>query len=258
MIINESQSFLLTQAKQKSLSVEKSQANKAAKSIIDSKENSASSVSISKRARLYGLKMSVNNTQDAASMLQTIDIYLNETQNILYRIRTLAINSIHGSYSSDDRQLFQVEVSQLIDEVDRVASQAQFNRIKLLTGAYSKMNPTASMWFQTGAKQTDRERFYIQTMTASALRLKDPIDQKIISVWKPEKDDGVVELVDSALLKVIRQRKDISSYVTRLEKINAKIIQDIDTILDSQTIVTDVKSAGKMVEKIKIQIGDAR
>ena len=76
---------------------------------------------------------------------------------IIQRIRVLAIQSANGIYSNQDRQLIQVEVSALVDEVDRIASQAEFNRFKVLTGDFSKVNPKASMWFHMGAQHESEE-----------------------------------------------------------------------------------------------------
>ena len=85
----------------------------------------------------------------------------------------LAVQSSNGIYTQGDRQLIQVEVSALVDEVDRIASQAEFNKFKLLLGDYARTNPKASMWFHMGANMHQRERVYIGTMTAEGLNLKE-------------------------------------------------------------------------------------
>ena len=77
------------------------------------------------------------NTQDGISFIQTADGYLSETIDILQRIRELAVKSANGIYNNSDRSYIQAEVSSLIDEIDRVASQAQFNTLNILTGRFS-------------------------------------------------------------------------------------------------------------------------
>ncbi|NNM54573.1 MAG: flagellin, partial [Spirochaetales bacterium] len=90
-------------------------------------------VSEKMRAQIRGLNQASRNASDGVSFIQTTEGYLQETQDILQRLRELAVQSSNGIYTSQDRQQIQVEVSQLVDEVDRVASQAQFNGINMLT-----------------------------------------------------------------------------------------------------------------------------
>ncbi|NNM55074.1 MAG: flagellin, partial [Spirochaetales bacterium] len=90
-------------------------------------------VSEKMRAQIRGLNQASRNASDGVSFIQTTEGYLQETTGILQRLRELAVQSSNGIYTSQDRQQIQVEVSQLVDEVDRVASQAQFNGINMLT-----------------------------------------------------------------------------------------------------------------------------
>ena len=73
----------------------------------------------------------------------------------------------------------------MIDEIDRIASQAEFNKFKMLTGAFARLNPTASMWFHMGANMHQRERVFIGTMTTAALKLRNPTVLTFISLSTP-------------------------------------------------------------------------
>ncbi|MBI3394322.1 MAG: flagellin, partial [Spirochaetia bacterium] len=79
-------------------------------------------VSEKMRAQIGGLRQAERNTEDGMSLIQTTEGYLQEVGDILQRVRVLAVQSSNGIYSASDRQMIQVEVSQLVDEVDRVAS----------------------------------------------------------------------------------------------------------------------------------------
>ena len=94
-------------------------------------------VSEKMRAQIKGIRQAERNAEDGMSMIQTTEGYLQETGDILQRIRVLAVQSANGIYTAEDRQMIQVEVSQLIDEVDRIASQAEFNKMSLLQGMKS-------------------------------------------------------------------------------------------------------------------------
>ncbi|HOF13016.1 MAG TPA: flagellin, partial [Spirochaetota bacterium] len=118
-------------------------------------------VSEKMRTQIQGLRQAERNTEDGMSFVQTAEGYLNQTATILQRIRVLAVQSSNGIYTLEDRQLIQVEVSALVDEIDRIASQAEFNKFKLLLGDFSRTNPKASMWFHMGANMHQRERVYI-------------------------------------------------------------------------------------------------
>ena len=91
-------------------------------------------VSEKMRAQIQGLRQAERNTEDGMSMIQTTEGYLQGVSDILQRVRVLAIQSSNGIYTAQDRQLIQVEVSQLVAEVNRIASQAEFNKMPLLQG----------------------------------------------------------------------------------------------------------------------------
>ncbi|MDR2900532.1 MAG: flagellin, partial [Treponema sp.] len=134
-------------------------------------------VSEKMRSQIRGLNQASQNAQNGISFIQTAEGYLQETQDIMQRIRELAVQSSNGIYSSEDRMQIQVEVSQLIDEVDRIASHAQFNGMNLLTGRFGREVGenvvTASMWFHIGANMDQREQAFIGTMTAKGLGVRN-------------------------------------------------------------------------------------
>jgi len=76
-------------------------------------------VSEKMRTQIMGLRQAERNTEDGMSLIQTTEGYLQQVTEIIQRMRVLAIQSSNGIYTPEDRQLIQVEVSQLVDEVDR-------------------------------------------------------------------------------------------------------------------------------------------
>eukprot|EP00494_Astrolonche_serrata_P013235 UN13352 len=97
---------------------------------INRASDDASGLAVSEkmRSQIRGLYQAERNTEDGMSFIQTADGYLDQIANLMQRVRVLAIQSANGIYTNEDRSMIQVEVSQLIDEVDRIASQAEFNR----------------------------------------------------------------------------------------------------------------------------------
>ena len=135
-------------------------------------------VSEKMRAQIRGLQRAQRNAEDGISFIQTTEGYLQETQDILQRMRELAIQSSNGIYTDEDRMQIQVEISQLVDEVNRIASHAQFNGMNMLTGRFAsefgENVVTASMWLHIGANMDQRERVHIGTMTAQGLGIQGP------------------------------------------------------------------------------------
>ena len=84
-------------------------------------------VSEKMRAQIYGLNQASQNVSNGISFIQATEGYLQETQDILHRLRTLSVQAANGIYTDEDRMQIQVEVSQLVDEINRIASHAQFN-----------------------------------------------------------------------------------------------------------------------------------
>ena len=118
-------------------------------------------VSEKMRTQIHGLVQAEKNAQNGLSFIQVAEGSFQQLNDILQRVRTLAVQSANGIYSQSDRTQIQVEVSQLIDEIDRIATSAQFNRMKMLTGQFAKNSRTGSMFFHIGANQNQRIRVYI-------------------------------------------------------------------------------------------------
>jgi flagellin len=118
---------------------------------INSAKDDAAGLAISERftAQIRGLNQAVRNSNDGISLAQTAEGALGEVTNNLQRIRELAVQSANATNSNSDRVAMQQEVAQLISEIDRVASQTNFNGVKLLDGSFSAQS------FQVGANVGD-------------------------------------------------------------------------------------------------------
>jgi len=224
---------------------------------INQAGDDASGLAVSEkmRSQIGGLKSATRNAQDAVSFIQTTEGYLSETQTILQRIRELSIQSSNGIYTSEDRMQIQVEVSQLVNEVDRIASQAQFNGLNMLTGRFaSGGNATASMWFHIGANASQRIRANIGTMTAKGLGVVNVDTNKALSISTPEKANQAVGLIDMALQKVSKQRADLGAYQNRLDKVVGGLKVATENIQAAESRVRDADMAAVMVDYSKEQI----
>ncbi|MCL2804801.1 MAG: flagellin [Treponema sp.] len=173
------------------------------------------------RSQIRGLNQASANAMNGISFIQTTEGYLQETQDILQRIRELAVQASNGIYSDEDRLYIQVEVSALVAEVDRIASHAQFNGMNLLTGRFGRPIGenvvTASMWLHIGANMDQRERVYIGTMSSKGLGIRTVGDDTFISLSDPDSANRAIGTLDNALKIVNKQRADLGAYQNRLE-----------------------------------------
>jgi flagellin len=214
-------------------------------------------VSEKMRAQIRGLDRAAKNAEDGISFIQTTEGYLQNTQDILQRIRELAVQASNGIYTSEDRMQIQVEVSALIDEVDRIASHAQFNGLNMLTGRFGDNNQgniVASMWFHVGANMDQRERVYIGTMTAKALGIKQIATNSILSLSTPDKANAAIGKLDEALKNVSKQRADLGAYQNRLEFATKGIMIGSENLQASESRIRDTDMALQMVSYAKNNI----
>jgi flagellin len=211
-------------------------------------------VSEKMRAQIGGLRRAEQNTEDGISFIQTTEGWLQETQELVQRIRVLSVQAANGIYTEEDRQQIQVEVSQLVDEIDRIASQAEFNKMKMLTGSYSRMNPTSSMWFHIGANMHQRERVYIQTMTTAALGLRNPTVLTFISLSTASKANAVIGLADEALRSISKQRADLGAYQNRLEHVAKGLMNGYENLQAAESRIRDTDMAEQMTSLTRNQI----
>ncbi|MBM9591063.1 MULTISPECIES: flagellin N-terminal helical domain-containing protein [Leptospira] len=210
-------------------------------------------VSEKMRTQVNGLRQAERNTEDGMSLIQTTEGFLQESNDIIQRIRTLAIQSSNGIYTDEDRQMIQVEVSQLIDEVDRIASQAEFNKMNLLQGDFARGSRATSMWFHLGPNQHQRERVFIATMTARALNLKGQSGD-LLSLSTADKSNDAIGTLDAALTRISKQRANLGAYFNRLEHAAKGLMNAYENTQASESRIRDADMAEETVAFTKNQI----
>ena len=211
-------------------------------------------VSEKMRSQIRGLNQASKNIQNGVSFIQTTEGYLAETTDILQRIRELAVQAANGIYSDEDRMQIQVEVSQLVAEVDRIASVAQFNGMNMLTGRFA-VEGDSTMQFQIGANMDQNARVYIGTMTASSLGLKGAQGgDEQITINSPEEANMTLGAVDAALTQVNKQRADLGAYQNRFEMAAKGINIAAENTQAAESRIRDTDMASEMVEFTKNSI----
>ena len=224
---------------------------------INKAGDDASGLAVSEkmRSQIRGLNQASRNIGDAVSFVQVAEGYLQGTTDVLQRIRELAVQASNGIYSDEDRMQIQVEVSQLVAEVDRIASSAQFNGMNMLTGGFARESDQI-MQFQVGANMDQNIRAYIGTMTATALGLKgiQGDESNVISVASPDESNTALATVDEALKNVNKQRADLGAYQNRMEMAQNGINVAAENLQASESRIRDTDMATEMVNYVKNQV----
>ena len=262
MVINHNMSaiFANRQLGVTGLSMEKDMEKLSSGERINRAGDDASGLAVSEkmRAQIRGLNRASQNAQNGISFIQTTEGYLQETTDIMHRIRELAVQSANGIYSDEDRMQIQVEVSALVSEIDRIASTAQFNGMNMLTGRYARPTGenvvTASMWFHIGANMDQRTQVYIGTMSAMALGIRNAGDETILSLQLPEDANRAIGTLDEALKKINKQRADLGAYQNRLEHTVSGLDIGAENLQAAESRIRDADMAEEMVRFSKDQV----
>ena len=212
-------------------------------------------VSEKMRAQIRGLNQASQNASNGISFIQTTEGYLQETTDIMQRIRELAVQSSNGIYSEEDRMQIQVEISALVSEVDRIASAAQFNGMNMLTGRFARPTGenvvTGSMWFHIGANMDQRMQIYIGTMSSTALGIREIGSETKISLATPEEANRAIGVIDEGLKKINKQRVDLGAYRNLKEMAVKGLDVSAENLQASESRIRDTDMASQMVEFTK-------
>jgi len=217
-------------------------------------------VSEKMRTQINGLRMAEKNAMSGLSFIQVAEGSFQQLSDILQRVRALSVQAANGIYSNQDRQMIQLEVSQLIDEIDRISTSAQFNNMKMLTGRFAKGSRTGSMFFHVGPNRDQRIRVYISSVGSKPMHLRDSGGAKrgISSVGKA---NSMIGYVDDALLGLNRQRADLGAYYNRMENTARALTETYENMMSADSRIRDTDMAAVMVEftkdKILLQTGSA-
>jgi flagellin len=266
MIINHNMSAMFAQRENKfnNIKTDKSMEKLSSGLRITRAADDASGLAVSEkmRSQIRGLQRAEKNAADGISLIQTTEGYLQETEDIVQRLRELAVQASNGVYTTEDRMQIQVEVSQLVDEVNRIASHAQFNGMNLMTGRFARETGentiTASMWFHIGANMDQREQVFIGTMTAQGLGIQGtnglPHSATFLSLSTPEKANISIGTLDKAIRILNKQRADLGAYQNRLDHARVGLSVGAENLQAAESRIRDSDMAEEMVKYVTNQI----
>jgi flagellin len=208
------------------------------------------------RAQVIGLGRAVANSQDAISLIQTAEGGLNETHNVLQRIRFLTIQSANGVLTSRDRSAIQNEISQLTDEIDRISKTTQFNSINLLNGNVGALvstdDPVNSIQGLVVGNVGDGGTFSIAVNAVSVGKLQVQNSELFVTI----KENGdPIDATSTTQLQSISRFQDFGVFTGGIDAVTMTMSTDANNrITDIQVFATD--TLGELARKMSLAIND--
>jgi flagellin len=193
------------------------------------------------RSQARGVQVAQRNAQDGVSLVQTAEGSLSETTNILQRIRELAVQSANGTQSTDNRVALNAEVQQLLQQIDDIAQDTEFNGIRVLSAAQT-------VTLQTGANQS-------QTLTISTAGAQTrELGISAVAVSSLALSVAAISTIDVAIKSVNSLRSTLGAFQNRLEfTINTLAIQE-ENATASESAIRDADIARETISFTRNQI----
>ena len=219
----------------------------ASGSKINSAMDDAAGLGIAKRmdAQLQGLNQAINNANDGVSMLQTAEGGLEQTTDILLRMRELAIQAKSGTYTDTDRDNMDLEYQQLSAEITRIAEQTTFNAIAVL-------DSTAATVMQVGSASGDSISVTFQEMTAD--KMGGGAFVSSTDLQSVANATTAIGLLDTAIADVSKYRGDLGAVSNRLTHTVENLMNRVENTSASQSRIQDTDFAVESANLAKSQV----
>jgi flagellin len=199
-------------------------------------------------AQLGGLNQASRNVQDGISMMQTAEGAMSGIGEMTARINELTVQASNATYTKKERQAMQLEIDQLVEEVNGMASRTEFNEKKLLDGSLSAEN--GGMWVQAGANSGQGINMSIESLMADKLGLSG------INVV-----DGGYNAISSqignsqgALDAVTTERSRMGAYINRMEHTSNALGVMSENMEIAKSRIADADMAKAMMDNVKAGI----
>jgi flagellin len=207
--------------------------------------------------QVNGLSQAERNVQDAVSLVQIAEGGLAQISTMLQRMRTLSVQAANDTNTSGDRTLIQVEINQLIAEIDRQVSTAEFNNNVLLRGAGGAGTGAASFTFQVGADKGETLALSISAVSAQGLG----VDNLSVEGATNAAASSAIATLDTAIDRLTTSRGNIGAIQNRLENAVNFIGISKENMTAARSRVRDADMAQEIVhytrDTILLQTGTA-
>ncbi|MCC6408135.1 MAG: flagellin FliC [Planctomycetes bacterium] len=183
------------------------------------------------RAQIRSFTVAGRNAQDGVSLAQTAEGALQETGNILTRMRELSVQAANGTLTSTDRATLDTEFQALVSEIDRISSQTTFNGVALLDGSSTGLS------IQVGVNASETINVALQDSSASTLSIST------LDVTNVTNANSAISAIDAAIDTVSQFRGDLGAAQNRLTSTIASITNTRENLSAAESRIRDVDVA---------------
>ena len=213
------------------------------------------SVSESLRSKVRGMGRAKSNAEDGIALLQIAEGATGEVNNILQRLRELAIQSSTDTMTTTERAFIDKEFGQLMNEITRISNSASYNGMTLLDGAAGSFGVSGGsasvLHIGSGSSSSvDRLSITVGAMTLGSLGLSSTTT----SVSTSSGALAALSAIDGAVRSVNTVRSDLGAYVNRLEFAISNLGNQIYNTQDAESRIRDVDFAKETTEFTRAQI----
>ena len=198
------------------------------------------------RGQIRGLDQASKNAQDGISLIQTAEGALNETHDILQRMRELAVQSGNDTNTDDDRAEMQKEVAQLIEEIDRIGKNTQFNTKDILAA-----DQTLDINIGSNSGQALSITWKAQTKATLG---EDAVDISGVDIATKTGAQAAIDTMDEAIASVSASRSQMGAYQNRLEHSINNLNTSSENLTAAESRIRDVDMAKEMMNQTKNSI----
>ncbi len=203
-------------------------------------------VSEEMRTNIRGLNMASRNALDGVSLVQVADGALAGVNDMLQRMRELAVEAANGTYTDSQRSNIDREVQSLLAEIGRVASDTEFNGIQILSGSVS--TAASAVTLQVGADSGQTIAFTIGTMSTTQLGIAG------LAISTAASASAAIASLDAAIRTVNTTRSDVGAIQNRLEQTISRLNLTSENTQAAESRIRDADMASEMIEYTKRQI----
>ena len=200
------------------------------------------SISEKMRSQIRGLTQASRNAQDGQSLIQTAEGALGEIHSVIQRMRELTVQASNDTNVTADRKAIALELAALSSEIDRIASQTEFNTMKLLDGTFENKE------LQVGANAAQTVTFSISAMSADALSITKDAVAEVISAGSAATITPIISVVNTALSLVSQQRSKLGALQNRMDHVIANADNMAENLQSSESKIRDTDMASTMVQ----------
>ena len=194
------------------------------------------------KAQISGLERAVQNSFDGVSLVNSAEANLNEIRNMVLRMREIAVQMANGIYTDTDRSFAQIEIDQLLQQIDLIAQNANFNGVALLDGTMQNIG------IQTGPTANERPSIFFKDNTTSGLQISS------VDVTTQANAKAAMVTLETALTSISGELSRAGAYENRFGHTISVLEQTAKATKISRGRIMDADIAAESTKLSKAQV----